>query len=111
MWSPNICTDNACMFKTKYTATVQSDQDMCVLVYAKVSCKFNHSLANSADNKLTIFFLFFPEIGSGDNLHEMSNPIFWEKIALTLLNMTTPTFANSADPDQTTSDQDLQCLS
>ena len=35
--------------------------------------------ANTADDKLTIFFLFFPEIGSdisiGSNLHEMSNPV------------------------------------
>ena len=42
----------------------------------------------SADEKLIIFFLFFPEIGLwnfmqivplGDNFHEMSKPIFWEK--------------------------------
>ena len=35
-----------------------------------------------------IFFLFFPEnriwhfmqiVSNGDNLHEMSNPVFWEK--------------------------------
>ena len=32
--------------------------------------------ANSADRKCVIFFLFFPE-NFGDNLHEMSNPIFW----------------------------------
>ena len=41
-----------------------------------------------ADYKLTIFFLFFPEnrlwhsmqiVFSGDNLHEMSKLIFWEK--------------------------------
>ena len=44
--------------------------------------------AFSADNKLMIFFLFFPEnrirhfmqiVSLGDNLHEMSNPVFWEK--------------------------------
>ena len=29
--------------------------------------------ANSADDKLMIFFLFFP---NGNNLHAMSNPIF-----------------------------------
>ena len=39
---------------------------------------------NSADNKLMIFFLFFPENriwhlkSNGDNLHEMSNPVFWK---------------------------------
>ena len=44
--------------------------------------------ANSADNKLTIFFLIFPEnriwnfiqiVSIGDNLHEMSKSVFWEK--------------------------------
>ena len=48
---------------------------------------FTTLLANSADNKLT-FFLFFPEnriwhfpqtVSTGDNLHEMSNPVSWEK--------------------------------
>ena len=41
-----------------------------------------------ADGKLMIFFLFFLEnriwhfmqiVSSEDNLHEMSNPVFWEK--------------------------------
>ena len=45
--------------------------------------------ANSADYKFIIFFLFFPENGIWhfmqivsiwDNLHEMSNPAFWEKL-------------------------------
>ena len=45
--------------------------------------------AYSADNKLMIFFLFFPEnkiwhfmqiVSTGDNLHEMSKPVFREKI-------------------------------
>ena len=44
--------------------------------------------AYSADNKLVIFFLFFPEnriwhfmqiVSTEDNLHEMSYPVFWEK--------------------------------
>ena len=44
--------------------------------------------AFSADDKMMLFFLFFPEnriwhfmqiVSLGDNLHEMSNPIFWEK--------------------------------
>ena len=40
--------------------------------------------ANSADNKLMFVFLFFPEnriqhFMQGDNLQEMSNPVFWEK--------------------------------
>ena len=44
--------------------------------------------AFSADDKLMIFFLFFPEnriwhfmqiVSLGDNLHEMSNSVFWEK--------------------------------
>ena len=44
--------------------------------------------ALSADDKLMIFFLFFPVnriwhfmqiVSWGDNLHEMSNPVFWEK--------------------------------
>ena len=55
------------------------------------SCRltFTALLANSADDKLMIFFLFFQEnricyfmqiVSTGDNnLHEMSNPVFWEK--------------------------------
>ena len=47
-----------------------------------------HAMANSADDKLTIFFFIFPEnriwhfmhiVALGDSLHEMSNFIFWEK--------------------------------
>ena len=43
---------------------------------------------NSADGELIILFLFFPENGIwhfmqivsiGDNLHEISKPVFWEK--------------------------------
>ena len=45
-------------------------------------------LANPADNKLvyfSFFFFFFLNwyfmqiFSSGDNLHEMLNPVFWEK--------------------------------
>ena len=44
--------------------------------------------ANSADDKLMVIFLFFPEnkilhfmqiVFKGDNLHEMSNSVFGEK--------------------------------
>ena len=44
--------------------------------------------AFSVDDKLMIFFLYFHEnrirhfmliVSSGDNLHEMSYPVFWEK--------------------------------
>ena len=44
--------------------------------------------ANLADDKLMMLFLFFPEnrfwhfmqiVSYGDNLHGMSNPVFWEK--------------------------------
>ena len=44
--------------------------------------------ANSADDKLMKVFLFLPEnmlwhfmqiVSLGDNLHVMSEPIFWEK--------------------------------
>ena len=44
--------------------------------------------AFSADDKMMLFFLYFPEnriwhfmqiVSLGDNLHEMSNPVFWEK--------------------------------
>ena len=50
---------------------------------------FTILLANSADNNLMIFFLFFLEnkichfmqiISIGDNLHEISKPVFWEKL-------------------------------
>ena len=49
---------------------------------------FTNLWAFSADDKLMIFFLFFPVnriqhfmqiVSWGDNLHEMSNPVFWEK--------------------------------
>ena len=49
---------------------------------------FTTFLANSADDKLIFFFLFFPEnriwhfvqiVSTGNNLHEMSKPVFWEK--------------------------------
>ena len=45
-------------------------------------------LYNSADDELTIFFLFSAEnriwyfmqiVSNGDNLHEISNPVFWKK--------------------------------
>ena len=45
-------------------------------------------MGNSADNKLMIFLLLFPEnrlwyffqtVLLGDHLHEMSKPFFWEK--------------------------------
>ena len=51
------------------------------------SLTFTTLWANS-DDKLMIFFLFFPEnrirhfmqtVFIGDNLHEMSKPVFWEK--------------------------------
>ena len=41
--------------------------------------------ANSADDKLVIFspengiWNFMPIVCTGDSLHEMSNPVFWEK--------------------------------
>ena len=42
-------------------------------------------IANSADDKLVIFFFHFSQKTGfdisciGDNLHEISNPVFWEK--------------------------------
>ena len=38
-----------------------------------------HATGNSAANKLMVFYYFFLE-NIGDNLHEMSNPVFWIKI-------------------------------
>ena len=52
------------------------------------SLTFTTLWAFSADDKMMLFFLFFPEnriwhfmqiVSLGDNLHEMSNPVFWEK--------------------------------
>ena len=49
---------------------------------------FSTLWANSADDKLIIFFSFFLEnrfrhlmqiVSIEDNLHEMSNPVSWEK--------------------------------
>ena len=54
----------------------------------KFTHTYYHSLAKSADDKMMIlFFLFLQEnriwyfmqnVSNGDNLHEMSNPVFWE---------------------------------
>ena len=49
---------------------------------------FSTLWANSENHKLMIFSYFFPEnwfwhfmqiVSNGDNLHEMSYPVFWEK--------------------------------
>ena len=59
--------------------------ELCLLILIKFHLlvfTFAILLANSADNKSMIFFfLFFPrkQVFYGDNLHEMSNPVFWEK--------------------------------
>ena len=54
----------------------------------KNTLTFTTLWAFSADDRLMIFFLFFPEnriwhfmqiVSLGDNLHEMSYPVFWEK--------------------------------
>ena len=65
-----------------------------ILHITLVSSKLQYNLtfttlwAFSADDKMMLFFLFFPEnriwhfmqiVSLGDNLHEMSNPVFWEK--------------------------------
>ena len=53
-----------------------------------ISLTFTALWVKSADNNLTIFFLFFPEnrlwpflqiISAGDSLREMSKPVFREK--------------------------------
>ena len=57
-------------------------------VQLKKTLNLYHSLGNSADDKLVIFFLccqenrlwhFMQIVSIGDNLHEMSKPVFWEK--------------------------------
>ena len=54
----------------------------------RYSLNFTTLLANSADDKLMLFFLCFSEnriwhfmqiVSNGDNLHRLSNPVFWEK--------------------------------
>ena len=54
----------------------------------RLDLTFTTLWANSADDKLMIFFLFFPVhriwhflqiVSKRDNLQEMSNPVFWEK--------------------------------
>ena len=54
-----------------------------IFIVSRSSLTFITLWANSADDKLMVFFLFYQKIGfdiscKGDNLHEMSNPIFWE---------------------------------
>ena len=62
----------------------------CILNYLPLpaSLTFTTLWANSADDKLMIVFLFFPEnrvwhfehiVSIGDNLHELSKPSFCEK--------------------------------
>ena len=62
-------------------SNIKGNYDSCRLTFTTI-------WANSADNKLTILFLFFPENGLwhfmqivslGDNLHESSKPFFQEK--------------------------------
>ena len=54
----------------------------------KLALTFYSLLVNSADDRLVIFFLFFPEIWIwyfmqivfiGDSLHGMSDLVFWEE--------------------------------
>ena len=56
--------------------------------FSQSTLTFTTLWANSADDDSMIFFLFFPEnriwhfmqiVSIGDNLHEMSNPVFWKK--------------------------------
>ena len=54
-----------------------------ICTVSRSSLTFITLWANSADGKLMVFVLFYQKIGfdilcKGDNLHEMSNPIFWE---------------------------------
>ena len=65
----------------------------CIFFLENTSCHFmqialTRLWADSADNILMIFFLFFLEnrirhfmqiVSFGDNLHEVSNLILWEK--------------------------------
>ena len=68
------------------------------------SSGFNLYLANSADDKLVIFFLFFPgnriwfkqNVFIWDNLHEMSDPVFWGKIRKIYQNIVCWKFTQSA---------------
>ena len=59
-----------------------------IVCYSSRRLTFTTLWAFSIDGKLMIFFLFFRVnwiwhfmqiVSSGDNLHEMSNPVFWEK--------------------------------
>ena len=67
--------------------------------------------AFSADDKLMIFFLFFPVnriwhfmqiVSWGDNLHEMSNPVFWEKQEKYFKMLSAENFTQSASLLDTT---------
>ena len=62
-------------------------------------------MANSADDKYMVFFLFFPEnrswyfmqiVSIGDNLHEMSNHVFWEKLEKYYKMLSVENFTRSA---------------
>ena len=54
-------------------------RSLCILTLSTLGKKFSRRY-------IEVFFLFFPENMirhfmqiNGDNLHEMSNPVFWEK--------------------------------
>ena len=53
-----------------------------IVILSGIYLTFTTLWAFSADDKSMIFFLIFPrqqDLTLGDNLHEMSNPVFWEK--------------------------------
>ena len=59
-----------------------------IITLIQILLTFTTLWAFSADDKMMLFFLFFPEnriwhfmqiVSLGDNLHGMSNPVFWEK--------------------------------
>ena len=61
--------------------------------------------ANSADDRLLIFLFFSQKTGfnilcklSGDNLHEMLKPVFWEKKKKYFKMSSAENFTQSAKP-------------
>ena len=76
---------------TQHYISIEREKDIPKLfpfAYQYGIITFTTLLAFSADDKMMLFFLFFPEnriwhfmqiVSLGDNLHEMSNPVFWEK--------------------------------
>ena len=90
------CTKQYSKRGETYVSCTEKKNKKTVVIASYIILTLTVLCANSADEKLMIFLLFFPEskiwyfiqiISVGDNLHVMSNPIFWEKLRKSIQNV------------------------